>query len=194
MPNAARVNMNGLAGLDLGTAGRVLTSDNDPVRGAYGLYIAAITPAATPTDVLTIQGSASKIIRVRQIVLSGAATSATNVQVYLIRRSAANTGGTAAAQTLVKRDTADDAATATVNLYSANPSGLGTAVGTFDGARLNLAPAANGAIDRVVFQYSWLNDKAPALTGASDFFALNFAGAAWPSGGTLDISLTLSED
>ena len=196
MPTPAVVRSNGAIYLDFndGTGSRVPLSDNDPLRASFGLFLPGVTPAATPTDLLTIQGSATTNVRLRQLVVTGTATSATNIIINLIRRSAANTGGTFVAKTMVQRDINDNAQTAVVNLYSANPTGLGTAVGTMDGCRLNLAPAATGSIDRMMFQWSWLNDKAPLLKGVNDFIALNLGGAAWPAGGALDIGLVLSED
>jgi hypothetical protein len=169
-------------------------TDNEPMRATYGLFLPGVTPAANPSDVLAIAGSATKIIRVKSILLAGTATAATNVIARLIRRSAANTGGTASAPVGVTRDTANDAATAALQLYSANPTGLGAAVGEVDGGRLNLAPAANGSIDRLLFQYSWQMDQAFVLRGASQFLCLNFNGGAWPAGGLLDISIMWTEE
>jgi hypothetical protein len=169
-------------------------TDSEPQRATYGLFVAGLAPAATPTDVIVLQGSATKVIRLKSIMIAGTATAAANVIAYLIRRSTANTGGTSTTPAGVLRDTGSDAVTATVRQYSANPSGLGTAVGTIDGGRLNLAPAANGSIDRLLFQYTWQMDQAMVLRGASEFLALNFNGAAWPAGGVLDISLMWTEE
>lgn len=169
-------------------------TDNEPMRATFGAFITGFTPAATPTDVLLFQGSASKVIRVKSVLLMGTATAASNIIVNLIRRSAANTGGTAVAVPAVTRDSTNDVATCTVNRYTANPSALGTAVGTIDGGRLNLAPAANGSIDRLFFQYAWQMEQAFVLRGTSEFLAINLGGAAWPSGGALDISLAWTEE
>ena len=172
----------------------VAITDNEPQRATYGLFLSGIAPAATPTDLLVVQGSATKIIRIKSIMIAGTATSAANIIANLIRRSAANTGGTVVAATAVARDTGNDAATATVNRYTANASALGTAVGTIDGGRLNLAPAANGSIDRLMFQYTWQMDQAMVLRGVSQYLALNLGGAAWPAGGVLDISMMWTEE
>ncbi|CAB5162299.1 hypothetical protein UFOVP152_18 [uncultured Caudovirales phage] len=172
----------------------VPVSDNDPQRPTYRITILGAAPAANPTDLLVLQGAAGVTTRIREIILSGTATSATNVTPTIVRRSSANTGGTSTAQTVAKRDTADAAAASSCQLYTANPTGLGALVNIVDGGRLNLAPAANGSIDRIFWQYSWMNEKGPTLRGASDFFALNFGGAAWPAGGLLDITISLTEE
>jgi len=169
-------------------------ADNEPQRATFGAAITNITPAATPTDFLTIAGAAGKIIRVKSLMLAGVATSASNILIDLIRRSAANTGGTTVPITGRSHDTADGAASAVLAYYTANPSGLGTAVGTLHSARLNLAPAANGSIDRLQWQFTWVNDKAIVLRRATDILAINLKGAAWPAGGALDIDLEWTEE
>lgn len=200
MANPAVVTVNGVIYVDLqdGGSSRALVSDNDPMRAAYAAFISGISPAATPTDVVTIQGSPTKIIRVRSLVFTGTATTASNIIINTIRRSSANTGGTSTTKPLVPRDQNDDAATAVISVYTANPTGLGTQIGgasaITDGGRLNIAPAANGAIDRMSLQYSWMNDKAPILRGVNDFLCINLGGAAWPAGGLLDVNIVLTED
>ncbi len=169
-------------------------SDNDPQKPSYRVVILNYVPPATPTDVLVLQGAAGVITRIREIQLSGAATSATNVVFTLPRRSVANTGGTSAAQTSAKRDPNDGAAATVVSLYSVLPTGLGTFVANAEGGRLNLAPAANGSLDRFITQYSWMNEKGITLRGASDFLCLNLGGVAWPAGGVLDILISFTEE
>lgn len=169
-------------------------ADNEPQRATFGATISAIVPPATPTDLLTIRGAAGEVVRIKSIVIAGTATSATNIIVDMIRRSAANTGGTTVPITGRSHDLADGAANATVAYYTANASGLGTAVGTLHSARLNLAPAANGSIDRIQWQFTWVNDKAIVLRGATDILAINLRGAAWPAGGALDIDLEWTEE
>lgn len=176
----------------LGT--RILVADNEPMRGSYSTFISALVPAALATDVVTIQGSATKIIRVRSILITGLATAASNLQVMVNRRSSANTGGTATHPTFTQRDNLDDAPTAVLSAYTANPSALGTLVGLQDGGRLNVAPAANGPIDRMLLQYGWINDKAPVLRGVADFLCIGLGGAAVPAGCVLDFNIVVSEE
>ena len=194
MTSSVLQNINGIAALRDINGAAVPISDNDPTRGTYSIFIPGVTPAATPTDILTLQGSATKLIRVRQIIITGIATSASNVQMLLNRRTAPNTAGTKTNPVLVSHDPNDDAATCTLGLYSANPTGLGASLGIQDGGRLNLAPAANGAIDRLLLQYGWLNDKAPVLNGISDFLCIGLGGAAMPAGSSFDFSICVSED
>ena len=189
------INANGgvLVDINDGFGTRIPVADNEPLRATYAMFITGYVPPANPTDFLTITPSGSKLARIKSLVFAGAATAASNIIVNVMRRSTANTGGTSAAKVGVPRDTLNDASTMNIQLYSANPTSLGTAVGTIDGGRLNLAPAANGGIDRLIYQYSWLNDQA-LIVRPNDFLALNLAGAAWPAGGVLDFGVMWSEE
>jgi hypothetical protein len=194
--NAFTKNVNGVPCLDPNNQALnpIPMADNDPYRAAYSLFLPSFVPVANTTDFLQIQGSATKTIKIRQISFTGTATAASNILPTLVRRSTAATGSTPTVQTLLPRDTRNTAATAVVTTFQgANPT-TGTLVGILDGARLNIAPAANGGIDRLLFQFSWLNEQALTLSGTGDFICFNLAGAAWPAGGQLDISLALTEE
>ena len=184
-----------------GTGPYIMGADNEPETATFGATTLTFVPGSTPTDVLTIAGTsavnfygAQKIIRLKEIVISGTATAASNIIVNLVRRSSANTGGTFAAITPRGHDINDGASAATVNYYTANATGLGTTVGTVHAGRLNLAPAATGVIDRLIWDWSWKNDKALLLRGPNDILALNLGGAAWPAGGAVEIDLTWTEE
>lgn len=152
----------------------------------------ANTPAATPTDIFTITGSATRTIRITKIVIGGLATTAGQLNPLLIRRSAANSGGTSSAPTPLKRDTNDSAATATLALYTANPT-VGTTVGTLDSCRLFLA-LATATPNQCKFEFGVNNDKMLLLRGTSDILAINFAGATVPAGGVVDIDVEWVEE
>jgi hypothetical protein len=179
----------------------IMGADNEPEVATFGVSIQTFTPAATPTDVVTIAGTSAlnaagnqKIIRLKEIIISGVATAASNIFVNLKRRSLANSGGTFNAMTGFAHDVNDGASSAAVGYYTANPASLGTTVGILHAGRLNIAPASNGAIDRIVWDWSWKNDKAVVLRGAADILCVNLNGAAWPAGGQIEIDLTWTEE
>jgi hypothetical protein len=176
------------------TRGLIPMADNDPARAAYGFSVYAMSPAATATDIVTLSGSATKVIRVRQIVVSGVATGAGNVPIVIHRRTAANTGGTSTTPTPGQRDGTDDAATAVVRQYSANASALGASIGAIDGGRLGVSATGSASIDRFVAQYGWINEKSPVLRSATDFLAINLNGAALPAGLVLDVGIWWTEE
>jgi hypothetical protein len=82
----------------------VVSSETPAVTYSWG---GTITPAASATDILTINGSSSRTIRVKRISLSGIATSAVSIPISLIRRSTANGTGTFVYQQTVKHDIND---------------------------------------------------------------------------------------
>lgn len=171
----------------------VAAVNSEGYKATYRYYSAGNTPAALPTDVLTLTGSATRTVRVKKIVLSGLATTAGQMVWSLIRRSAINTGGTSTAPVPSKHDPNDPAPTAALALYTINPTGLGATVATVRGGRLfhNLATAQN---DRLVFDYSTNQDKPLILRGTTDILALNGGAVALPSGATLDIEVEFEED
>jgi hypothetical protein len=133
-----------------------------------------ITAAASATDIVVVQGSATKIVKIRKIRLVAVAASAITVPVSIVRRSAGDTGGASSGVTLAQANILDPGPTAQVSAYTANPSGLGTAAGTVKNGLLNAQPAtAVGALDRLVFEFGNVGAKPLELRGVSDFVAIN---------------------
>lgn len=171
------------------TGGNVFGT-NMSLDACYVYSTVGATPAATPTDILTLTGSASKLIRVRKIVLGGLATAAGSLILSLIRRSAANSGGTSTAPTPQKMWTGNVAATATLALYTANPT-TGSAVGTLQSVRVPLQLTA-AMVPPI--QLDFAETQGIVLQGTSDILAINGAGAAVPTNGVLDIAVYWSEE
>ena len=168
-------------------------ADSEPHRNTYRAFAYDLAPTGAVNDLVVLGGSATRVIRLKSVILSGTATSATNVGVYIFRRTAAYTGGTATNITRTSADTDDPASTASLVHYAV--AGATAGAGTMmDGCRLNLAPAANGSIDRPMLQYTWQNDKAGVLRGVTQFFGIGLNGATMPAGGRLDVSLTWTEE
>jgi hypothetical protein len=127
--------------------------------------------AAAATDVATLYGSASKIIRVHQIVV----TSNQTVTVSVVRRSTPDAGGTSTSMTAVSHDSNSAAATAVATVYSANPGALGTAAGTIDQVQYT-------AGQMLTLSYG-ATDQSLVLRGTSQGIAVNFNGGG-AGGGT----------
>ena len=157
----------------------------------YGVAGVAITPAATPTDVVTIIGSATKTVRIKQVTVSGVASTAGSMDVSLVKRTAANTAGTASTPSIALFDSADGVATAVVKQYSANPSALGAGIAIAN-KTLNLGLA--GAAGAVVFDFATRNDKALILRGVAQCLAINLNGQAVPTGGAISYTIEFEED
>lgn len=151
----------------------------------------SITLAATATDFWELIGSSTKTVRILKLTISGFATAGASPDILLILRSTANSGGTSSNPTIVPNDSNNSAATASINLYSANPT-LGSAVGTIRARKLNLGAA--GAAGTIEWKFSDVNDQAIVLRGTSQVLCLNFNGQAVPSGASLDIDCEFVED
>jgi hypothetical protein len=149
-------------------------------------YMAAslpFTPGATPQDVFTITGSASKTITVIRAGITTVQTTAGLNTWHLLMRSTANTAGTSAAVAAVPTDSTFTPATATVLQYTANPT-AGTLVGRVWSGRVDspvVSTAGVGEIEKSVV-FAGLNITPVTLNGISQVLAWNFNGVALPVG------------
>jgi hypothetical protein len=177
--NLAAQNVSSLADSD-GSYTLIRTSEH---RKPTFRYAGVFTPVATPTDVMIIQGSATKTGRVKRIALWGIATTAGAMPITLVRRSAADSGGTGVATAINpgKLDTSDAAATCVVSTVgTGNFTSLGTSANNVGQGMLWFALLA-GAPTAMVFEFATRQDKALILRGTSDFVCINLAGAALPA-------------
>lgn len=174
----------------VGTTG-VAAVSTESSKATYSVGILGFTPAATATDFWQIVGSGTKLVRILRISISGFATAAISVDVQLLRRSTASTGGTPTAATIALHDSNDPAATAVVNSFAANPT-LGTIAGVLRTAKLNLG--ATGAAGRIEWDFGTRNSKGIVLRGVAQQLALNWTGAAVPSGTLLTIDVEATEE
>lgn len=171
-------------------ADKSLQVTTEGIAATYGVSGVAITPAATPTDVVLLTGSATKTVRVKRVSISGLATTTGTMDVALVKRTAANTG-TATNPSIALFDSNDGAASAVVSQYSANPSALGAGIAISD-QKLNFGVA--GSSGTVVFDFATRNDKPIILRGVAQGLAINLNGQAVPAGGTLSYSILWEED
>jgi hypothetical protein len=164
-------------------------------RKATFRYAGTFTPVATPTDAIIIQGSATRTLRIKHIMLGGLATTAGLMNATLIRRSTADaTAGVLTAVTPGKMDTADAAPTGVVSTVgTANFTTLGTTAGNLGQVRLWL-PLVTGTPAPLTWAFATRQDKALILRGVLDFVAINFNGSAVPAGGVIDYEIEIEED
>ena len=172
-------------------------STNSPVDGGKVTYRAsakALASAASATNLFTITGSASKVVRVTRLEVSGQATTAAAAQVLVIVQSAADTGGTATQPTAVPHDSLSPAATATINAYTANPT-VGAAVGTIYESYVFLAAPATATVgsDKLVLDLGNRPSQAIVLRGVAQVLAVNLNGAT-VTGGAFDINIEWTEE
>ena len=166
-------------------------------EGRKATYSAStsFTIASTATDIFTIYGSATKTVRITRIALSGIQTTASTGAFQLIKRSSANTGGTTASVTAVPFDSNSTAATATVLAYTANPTGLGTSVGTLLWFTKEIVTSAfaNSDYSPFVIDYANRPSQAIVLRGTSQGLAIDASGGTF-SGNTIRASFEWTEE
>lgn len=104
-----------------------LAYDNSTMKQSFSASN-VVTIASSPSDVCVLQGSATKNVRVRRVILSGNATAVGSVTVAIEKRSTAPTGGTVATPTIGPHDSSNAAGTAVMETFTANPTTLGTGV------------------------------------------------------------------
>lgn len=179
----------------VGVTGTVSISPAN-TSSTYGATTSSLTPAATPTDIVTLIGSGTKVIRLLRLEISSTQTTLGVNTWYLIKRSTANTGGTSTTPTIVPFDSSNAAATATFRSYTANPTSLGTLVGTTATLKLVADPTVGGTPSQNVYVYDFTDNgtaQGIVLRTTSEVFALNFNGAALPAGLNINVNMTWTE-
>lgn len=166
-----------------------------PQRVATYNVAASVTPGTTGTDFLVLTGSASAVVRVKEVTCTGVATANATQTIALILRTTADTGGTAGTvPTKQASDSTDPASTAVAGTYTAPPTIAGTGFGNVRTGYLSLAPAATPTMNIIpfFFQFGDVNDKEPTLRGVTQQFAVNLGGAV-TAGAVLGCSIEYTE-
>lgn len=169
-----------------------LKVDNTGVVPTYGASIIGLVPAATPTDIFEIAGSATRTIRLSRIRFTGTRTASTTSDTIIVKRSTANTGGTSTLPTVVPYDSASPVGSAVVKAYTANPT-LGTLVGNIKADRQFLNIAGTGSSDVREYDFGFNNTQHLTLRGVAETLAINLNGVTM-AGGLLDIWITWHEE
>jgi len=161
----------------------------------YAYRAADITPVATATDVLAIVGAAGKCIRITKIGISGSATAAALLDIYITKRTASNTGGTSTSPIATKYDSLDPTASATLMLYTANASALGSGTG-LEGDKIFLPAQATPASEpsHWMVDYTGIEAKCPMLRNANESISINLAGQTLPVGTSLYLYIEWTEE
>ena len=163
----------------------------DGSRSTYSAAAVGLVPANSATDIFTIVGSSTKIIRVMSIVVTATQTTAAQRDVILLRRSTVNSGGTSSLTTIIPHDSTSPSAAAVVRSYTANPT-----VGTLSGnirARKIFIGTTSGNSDEFVMDFGVRPSQAMVLRGANQLLAVNLNGTT-STGGNFNISIEWTEE
>jgi hypothetical protein len=167
-------------------------------EGTKPTYSAASTGAfalpATPTQCVTLFGSATKTIRLLRVTVSGSAATASQViAVGLQKLSTPPTGGVAVNPAIVPHDSASPAGSAVVAHYTTLPT-LGTALGYIRQAQVMFGLLTALTIDRMVWDFTTRNGQGLVLRGTSQGVAVNLNGVTLTNATLLGYEFEWSED
>ena len=178
-------------GLQQDTTG-ALYADTEGVKNTFSCS-ATVTLAATPTDIFSLVGSATKAVRLRSIRITTLATTAGSMTLQLAKRSTVDTSGTNTTPTVVPFDTNNAVAgTAVCKSWSANPTS-GTLVGYIDTRLLSFPLTASQPPMDIAFG-TIHGDSSLVLRGTSQELDVNLAGGTLPTGAALTITEEWTEE
>ena len=162
----------------------------EPTAPTYAATGIAIVSASSATDVACLTGSATKVVRLQYVKVSGTAGTLVNVPITLRKNASADTGGTAATSTALPVpypvDSANAAASATTTAYTANPTINDTTPGLIDSSvAVFTATGTLAGNTGVTFDYRGrLYSQAPILRGVAQQICVNFNATTVSSGVT----------
>jgi len=177
-----------------------ITLNSKAVYAAAGVGLAL---AATPTNIATLTGSTTKLVKLLRFGLSLKCTAlgTTLLDVLLQKFSSALTGGTAVALTMTPMDSNNAAATALAQNWTANSTGGGALVGNVMAS--HIMPQFSGALTATDFpqqqlpQIVWNFDGAiqpPTLRSAAQVLSINLNGGTLIATTTFDVFMVWSEE
>lgn len=164
-----------------------VTCASEPTVPSYVAMGYGIVPAASATDVACITGSATRVVRVQTVRVSGTAGTLVTLPILLYKHTVANTGGTAATTTALPvpnaLDSGSPAATATTTAYTANPTIDASAIPVSAiVASFNTTAALVTGVGAV---WEWKERtymQAPVLRGTAQQLCVNLGGISVSSG------------
>lgn len=158
----------------------------------YAYRAADFTPVASATDILALVGANGKCIRITKIGFSGSAgTLAGLVDLYITKRTTLNTAATGFTNpTATKYDSLDPNPSATLVLYTANPTALGTGLG-LEGDKVYVPLQGTPVAEPThwMVDYTGIESKCPILRNANESISINLAGNSYTALGTLSLYL-----
>lgn len=158
----------------------------------YSSGISNLVSVALSTDIFTLTGSATKIVRVTAFGVSATGSAGANAAISLIKRSAANTGGTSTSPAVVPLDSTSAAGTAVARAYTANPTGLGAAVGTIRTDKLFVSGVVTAGATPILYRFGEASASPVVLRGTAEVLTLNLAGVT-VTGGSFNIWIEWTE-
>lgn len=165
----------------------------ESTKQTYSASITGLVAVAAATDIFEIIGSATKLVRIKRIQISGSATAATAIDFNIVKRSTANTLGASTVPVPVPHDSNNIAGSAALKAYTANPT-LGAIVGVMRSMKKTLT-TPGGAIPNVptVIEFGNNGEQNLILRAVTESLSINFNGQTI-AGNLLNIDITWTEE
>ena len=159
-------------------------------QNTYSSVALALPPASSATDIACIAGSATKVVKVTRISISGTAGTLVTAPFTLVRRASVDTGGTAGtttanwANTIAVHDTLNPTATATLISYAGNPTITDSSPTYIRSDELTLPVTSAGTVTRpLIWDFPVFSfDQRPTLRGIAQQLCVNLNGVSVSSG------------
>lgn len=160
---------------------------SDSIAPTYAATSIGLVPASGATDVACLTGSATTVVRLQGVRVSGTAGTLVSLPVVITKHASANTGGTLATSTALpvpyKYDTQNPAPTATTAAWTVSPTIADSTPGILDAGivTLNVTTAAGGAPNN----FTWFTrayNEPPVLRGVAQQVCVNLNGVSVSSG------------
>jgi hypothetical protein len=183
--------------LQADSAGSLYVDNTGRIPTYHGTE-SAFAPLANATiPFFTIQGSATKVIRVRQIKITWACTTGNSaLNLIRLRRFAAISGGVFNVVTPSPDDTLNPAATATVSQYTTLPT-VATAfnLGTIESQYMQWTTNTSSLVGppAIVWDFGVDGGQAATLRGVSDWFGIEISAVA-AAGALMTVKIMWTEE
>lgn len=181
------------ASVQLDSAGSLRVSEEGG-KTTYAAATSGLVAASSCTDLIAVGGSATKVVRIQEVRISGTATAAKTIDVLGILRSTANSSGTSTTLTAGKYHSGDAAATATVKAYTANPT-VGTAAGTIKSDRYTVGAADTALPPVLVWDFRGrAGGRGLRLNGTAEGFSVNLNTLSPGAGNSFNVAVVWTEE
>ena len=165
-------------------------------QNTYSAVSIGLVPAASATDIVCLQGSATKTIHLTRVTISGSAGTAITTPFVVLLRHSLDTGGTPASGVALPvaapNDQNNQTATATLNAWTANPTITDASPNYYASLAVTLPVTASSGTTPTILHFGAFTEpynQDITIRGVAQAACINLQ-AASVSSGVLSISLT----
>lgn len=161
----------------------------------FAYALSAITPVATPTDIVRIKASTSKTVNVLAIEVTGAATAAGSQIVKVEKHSTLGTTTSATLTAITPCALTGGTVTGSAEVVSAaNVDAQGTSAGLVKSGRINMVAIGSAATSGAGETFYCVPPKPISIAkGSAEYVSIGGGGSAVPSGGKWDVTVYVEE-